>query len=54
MIDEIEFDELERNEFLYKMNMIDNTVKIIQSKRTIDYQKKQAAIAKMKARSKGR
>lgn len=54
MINELEFDELERNEFLYKMNMIENTVKMIQYRISSDQRKKQEAAARTKSRSRGR
>jgi hypothetical protein len=54
MIDELEFDELERNEFLYKMNMIYNAQKVIQYRVAADEREKQEAAAKLKARSRGR
>lgn len=54
MINELEFDELERNEFLYKMNMIENTVKTIQNRMASDQRKKQEAAARLKSKSRGR
>lgn len=54
MIDELEFEEDYRNEFLQKLSMIDNAVKIIQHKKTLEYQKKQAAEARRKAGVRGK
>jgi hypothetical protein len=54
MIEELEFEEIERNEFLYKMNMIENTVRMIQYRISSDQRKKQEAAARTKARSRGR